>query len=739
MLEKCWFNMLGSLILNGVFTALVIILGLILSFWVILSDKKSNINKSLFLMINLICLYILSDYLSSLATEPTTTYLLRLAYSLGIITLGTFYYFSLKFPFTKKDNKYVSALLLITVVIFSIITMTTNLIVSSTQFVYWGVRVNEGEAISIYYIFLVLLLILGFSNIITKYSNSTISEKIKIKYLLIGMAIFGVAEIIFLIILPALDIGQYYYFGDYSMIIFCGLAAYAIVKHHLFDVRLAIVRSVTYTLVLVTLAAVYLAIAFVISTIFESGQTSTSQIVSGVAISLLLAFIFQPLKRFFDKITNRVFYKDNYNIGDFFARLNKTLSTTTDLRGLLDRVAYEIGHTLKSEQAFFFIYTDEWHYITAGTSHHKQLPKSDAIELEKVHDGNREVITASLLENDNPTRRLMLSHKIELILPLVKDDKIVGYLCLGDHLTSGYTNRDLKALSTISDELVIAIQNALAVHEIRELNSSLQQKVANATKELRASNLVLRQLDKIKDEFISMASHQLRTPLTSVKGYISMVIEGDAGKISNSQKKLLDEAFMSSERMVHLINDFLNVSRIQTGKFIIDKSPVDLSILVEEEIDSLRPNATARGLKFTYKKPRKFPIIDVDEGKMRQVVMNYADNAIYYSSEGSTIDINLSIDNNEVLFTVIDSGIGVPMNEREHLFSKFYRASNARVRRPDGTGVGIYLAKKVIDAHGGKVVFESVEGKGSTFGFRLPLPSQSPTKTTEPTSINITK
>jgi signal transduction histidine kinase len=314
-------------------------------------------------------------------------------------------------------------------------------------------------------------------------------------------------------------------------------------------------------------------------------------------------------------------------------------------------------------------------------------------------------------------------------LPLVKEDKIIGYLCLGDHLTSGYTNRDIRALYTISDELVIAIQNALAVHEIRELNATLQQKVNNATKELRSSNLVLRQLDKVKDEFISMASHQLRTPLTSVKGYISMVIEGDAGKITNPQKKLLEEAFMSSERMVHLINDFLNVSRIQTGKFIIEKSPVDLSKLVSEELDSLRPNATARGLKFNYKPPKKFPIMELDEGKMRQVIMNYADNAIYYTSENSIIYINLSIDNNEALFTVKDTGIGVPVKEREHLFSKFYRASNARVRRPDGTGVGIYLAKKVINALGGKVVFESVEGKGSTFGFRLPIPSQKNEKT----------
>lgn len=114
--------------------------------------------------------------------------------------------------------------------------------------------------------------------------------------------------------------------------------------------------------------------------------------------------------------------------------------------------------------------------------------------------------------------------------------------------------------------------------------------------------------------------------------------------------------------------------------------------------------------------------MELDEGKIRQVVMNYADNAIYYSHENSTITVSLSVENDEVLFTVKDTGIGVPKAEQEKLFAKFYRAANARVQRPDGTGVGIYLAKKVIDAHGGKIVFESTEGKGSTFGFRLPLP-----------------
>lgn len=514
---------------------------------------------------------------------------------------------------------------------------------------------------------------------------------------------------------------------DFSMIgllfgaLIIGGVSYSVVSNGLFDIRLAVVRSVMYTLVLVTLAGLYLLAAFMFSALFGGNQINLSQATSGVAISLALSFLFQPIRRFFDKATNKVFYRDNYNNDDFLARLNVALTSTTDLRGLLERVAGEIGGTLKSEQAFFFINTLDGHYITAGTPQHKQLPKNDTQYLNEVNDTHNGVIVASLREPNDPIRRMMSSHRIELILPLLKSDRLIGYLCLGENLASGYTTRDMKVLGTVSDELSIAIQNALSIQEVKALNETLQQRIKEATSELRASNAQLQRLDKAKDEFVGMASHQLRTPLTSVKGYISMVIEGDAGKITDAQKHLLDEAFTSSERMVHLINDFLNVSRLQTGKFLIDKRPTQLAKVIEQELDSLASTAASRNLTFSYKPPEDFPLLDIDEGKIRQVIMNFADNALYYSGEHTNIAVKLTIESDEIMFTVKDTGIGVPLAEQSQLFSKFYRASNARKQRPDGTGVGLYLAKKVVDAHGGKVIFESAEGQGSTFGFRLPL------------------
>jgi signal transduction histidine kinase len=210
-----------------------------------------------------------------------------------------------------------------------------------------------------------------------------------------------------------------------------------------------------------------------------------------------------------------------------------------------------------------------------------------------------------------------------------------------------------------------------------------------------------------------------------------MVLEGDAGKLTPAQKKLLTQSFFSAQRMVYLIADLLNVSRLKTGKFIVEATPVNLADVVGEELEQLKETAVARSLTLTYNKPKKFPEAMLDETKTRQVIMNFVDNAIYYTPTGGHIDVQLTETPTAIEFRVQDDGIGVPKREQPHLFTKFYRAGNARKARPDGTGLGLFMAKKVIVVQGGSLIFESKEGKGSTFGFvfsKHKLAAQPPAK-----------
>jgi signal transduction histidine kinase len=493
------------------------------------------------------------------------------------------------------------------------------------------------------------------------------------------------------------------------------------------DMRFVVVRTMSYILTLIWVALLFCLTAFVLTIVFARDAVADGSAVFGpVAITsaLVAALALQPLKRFFNRFTDKLLYTDNYSLDDFSVQVSQTLNSTNDLRLLLERTAALIASTIKTSQAFFFVnLLEEGRYMTAGTERHSRVTLAEFAGIQAHSEPNTPTVI-SQFDRDHPLHRMMVSHRLGLVMPLHKNDTIVGFLCLGQPRGVGYTNRDLHALRMVADELTIAIQNALSVEEVRKLNDTLEQRVNSATHELRTSNAQLQRLDEAKDEFISMASHQLRTPLTSIKGYLSMLIEGDVGEVTKEQKHMLSEAFVSSERMVRLIGDFLNVSRLQTGKFIIEKHPVDLAKLVQREIDGLAQNAAGRGMTFTYTKPKNIPILELDENKIQQVVMNFADNAIYYSKEHAKITISLKKVGDFVEFRVTDTGIGVPKSEQANLFNKFFRATNARRARPDGTGVGLFLAKKVIDEHHGSIIFESKEGKGSTFGFRLPIPKQ---------------
>jgi signal transduction histidine kinase len=529
---------------------------------------------------------------------------------------------------------------------------------------------------------------------------------------------------VFNLIFPLFGHYDLVWVGPLGVLVFVPIIYVAITRYGLFDVRETLSRTLTYVLTLAILAALYAVLsASITSWFFREGTNSPTTYTINVIIVLCLVLVFQPIRRFFDRATNNLFYRHQYHRDDFYRQINTILGETTELRKLLSRLSVTIGSTLSSKQVFMTVYRNH-EPVTVGTPNHQRVSQKDLEWLDSVArktsllllDRNKIWFSESTAPD-----RFMVSYGLTIVLPLRHVDRIVGYVFLGEHKNQGYTRRDYEVLETITDELALAVQNALAVEEIRDLNDTLQQRIEAATSELRRSNAQLRKLDEAKDEFISMASHQLRTPLTSIKGYIDMILDGDAGAITPTQKQFLTEAFVSSERMVHLINDFLNVSRLQTGKFVIELQPTDLALLVSQELDSLRINAASRPLSFEYKPPKNLPLLMLDEAKIRQVIMNFADNSLYYSKPGTVIKVRLSLKDDAVTFTVKDTGIGVPLDDQPKLFTKFFRAANARKQRPDGTGVGLYLAKRVITEHHGVIEFASVEGKGSTFGFTLPL------------------
>jgi signal transduction histidine kinase len=268
--------------------------------------------------------------------------------------------------------------------------------------------------------------------------------------------------------------------------------------------------------------------------------------------------------------------------------------------------------------------------------------------------------------------------------------------------------------------LAIGIGWGLIKSVLREIQR--REEMEKISKELEKTYKELKKLDEAKSEFISIASHQLRTPLTAIKGYISLINEKIYGRPPKRMKKPLNNIRTSTERLIKLVGDLLNISRIEAGKIKLNIEKSQLEDIINSVVSELRNLAKEKKLYLKWKKPRKLlPKVLVDKGKIRQVVLNVIDNAIRYTERGG-ITIRYRKGNKISKLIISDTGEGMTKKEISNLFRSFTRGSTGQKTWTEGTGLGLYIAKKFLDLHNGKIWAKSPgRGKGSTFYIELPI------------------
>lgn len=230
-------------------------------------------------------------------------------------------------------------------------------------------------------------------------------------------------------------------------------------------------------------------------------------------------------------------------------------------------------------------------------------------------------------------------------------------------------------------------------------------------------------IDKIKSDFITVAAHQLRTPLSAIKWVFKLVLDEDAGKINDEQKELLLKGFNSNERVINLINDMLDVSRIEEGRFGYSFDKNSIREPLNAALSNLRSMAEEKNLNLTTDLPSDLPLVYIDENRMRMAIQNLLENAVKYTPEYGTVEISASVKDNYLWLKILDNGVGVPEDGKEKLFSKFFRAKNVVRMQTEGSGLGLFIVKNIVEKHDGQILVNSEEGKGTEFSIGLPLDS----------------
>lgn len=281
------------------------------------------------------------------------------------------------------------------------------------------------------------------------------------------------------------------------------------------------------------------------------------------------------------------------------------------------------------------------------------------------------------------------------------------------HLTRATAMRDRKGVITLWIGSSTDIEN---VRKTKKLEAN--------TARLIKQRAQLMELNKAKDEFISLASHQLRTPATSVKQYLNMILDGFGGKISPSARKLLATANASNERQLSVINDLLQVAQVDAGKVVLRKEPVNIDDLLGSIIRDDKSTFKDRGQKVKFEHRRRNVTVNADPTKLRMAIENVIDNASKYSPPNTTVTVRLTTTAGKVRVAIKDEGVGIPKTDIKKIFDKFTRIENPLSTQVGGNGLGLYWVQKVIELHDGTIAATSVLGSGSTFTITLPRVSK---------------
>ncbi len=559
-----------------------------------------------------------------------------------------------------------------------------------------------GAGIPVFFADFVGLFILSFILLIYKYQKAVGEEKIRHLHLFLGIlasfSLMGLTTVTFVVLLKT---SAFVFLGPIFPVILAAFIAYAIVKHRFLDIAPSIARAVSYLFFIFVVAVLYSALLFGLTRLFATAHIDLWNLLIGIMLTTGIALTFQPLEKQIRKITDRVFFKGLYNFDELLARLTQAMIAKIDLDELTKSLLEILTREMRITKAAFLIIENHTIRDVRGVGYQERDFMENVLEA-LLHDIPQDA-SGSIIFDELRSETLKESFRkndVMVAIPIRSGDKEVALLVLGPKAAGDlYSKKDLMLLEIFASESGIVIEKAQLYENLKLALES-------------------------KSQFISVVSHQMRTPISAIRWSLELLQQKNLAPVK--RKEFLNNAFHNSVFLVEQLDDVLTVLAIQDQEISLAKEACDVRAIADELLQTLTHEIEEKKLSLTF----NFAVSDMhaacDVPKLRKVLSVLLKNAVIYTPAGGHIEVGSREEKmnggDYLIFSVKDSGIGLTPEEQKKIFDRFYRSDRARLILPDGMGLGMFIAKTFIRAHGGSLWVESAGvAKGAVFSFSLPI------------------
>jgi signal transduction histidine kinase len=504
-------------------------------------------------------------------------------------------------------------------------------------------------------------------------------------------------------------------------LVFVGYTAYAIVRHRLMDIRLVVQRGSVYAIAIFIIALFYFGGSFMLQEFLYENDTLAHPI-SGVSAAVLCVFGFLCLKREFEEVTDKFFFRGEY---DYFAtvhQLGEIFCSKINLNDLLGSIGEVFSRTIKPEKIIFFL-DDAKHPSFFDGILRNPLPADAENGYKELIDNFRAFSPNPLfikelertIKDVRPGRRrkyqfcIVAAKKMHIaaIIPIFLKEETSAILLLGGKRSgTAFSQKDNELLSVISHQAGMAIENAMLYAALRRHAEELERRVHERTE--RIKNMYDGQ-----SRFLADLSHEFQTPISILKGNVERL-----EKINNTKGRGEFYTIETTlDRLSRLVDNLLGIARLNFSKTNLEKRRMNVEKLLEQTYDDCLILARDKGIKLSFSSEKCFVFGSVD--KLKEVLLNLISNALRHTLPGGAISISAKIIDDEIEIAVTDTGSGISHKNLPRVFERFYKIDGSGL---GGTGLGLYICRQIIEAHGGTITVKSAPGEGSRFVIRLPLP-----------------